>query len=63
MNHLNVINDGTNTHISLDRDGTAGTFTSVRADARSNVASDRPRPCWSTINLLFNPWLNKGGVL
>jgi hypothetical protein len=40
MNYLSVTNDGTNTHISLDRDGTGSTFTSTQVLTLNNVATD-----------------------
>ena len=40
MNYLSVTNDGTNTQISLDRDGTGSTFTSTQVLTLNNVATD-----------------------
>ena len=40
MNYLNVTNDGTNTQISLDRDGTGSAFTSTQVLRLNNVATD-----------------------
>lgn len=40
MNYLSVTNDCTNTHISIDRDGTGGTFTPTVVLTLNNVVTD-----------------------